>query len=101
MGRNYYNDLSNHLGVHRIYDLKSLFGDNFLWHVTKERPTILAQFAISSFIIAEISVGRLNGDKLNWQRTKFKIVAYISHILRSDNDTYSSLGDKIKGLISV
>ena len=57
--KNYCNDLSNHLGVYRIHDLKSLFGDHFLWHVTKERPKKLAQFAISSFIIAEISAGRL------------------------------------------
>ena len=28
--KNYYNDLSNHLGVNRIYDLKTLFGDHYL-----------------------------------------------------------------------
>ena len=85
----------------RIHDLNTLFGDLYLWHVAKERPKILTQFAIGSFIIAEISVGRLTGDKLNWRRTKFKIVAYILHLLRSDNDRYSSLGDEIRGLISV
>ena len=58
--KNYYNDLSTHLGVNRIYDLKTLFGDHFLWHDGKLRPKILAQFAISSFIIAEISAGRLD-----------------------------------------
>ena len=101
MVKNYYNDLSNHLGVYRIYDLKSLFGDHFLWHETKERPKILAQFAISSFIIAEVSAGRLTGDKLSWRRTKFKIVAYLSHLLKSNNNIYSSLGDEIRRLISV
>ena len=62
---------------------------------------MLAQFAISSIIIAEISVGRLTGDKLNWRRSKFKILAYISHLNRSDNDRYSSLGDEIRRLIFV
>ena len=90
-------EVKDHQGVHRIYDLKTLFGDHFLWHVGKERPTILVQFAISSLIIA----GRLTGDKLSWRRTKFKIVAYISHLFRSNNDRYSSLGDEIRGLISV
>ena len=99
--KNYYNDLSNHLGVYRIYDLKSLFGDHFLWHETKERPKILAQFAICSFIIAEVSAGRLTGDKLSWRRTKFKLVAYLTHLLRSDNVRYTSLGDEIKKLIRI
>ena len=99
--KNYYNDLSTHLGVYRIYDLKTLFGDHFLWHDGKVRPKILAQFTISSFIIAEISAVRLTGDKLSWRRTKFKIVAYISHLLKSNNDRYSSLGNEIRGLISV
>ena len=48
MVKRYYNDFSNHLGVHRIYDLKTLFGDHFLWHVEKERPKILAQFGIKA-----------------------------------------------------
>ena len=88
--KSYYNDLSNHLGVFRIYDLKSLLGDHYLWHVAKERPKILAQFALSSFIIAEISAGRLTGDKLSWRRTKFKLVAYLTHLLRLDNIRYTS-----------
>ena len=62
---NYYNDLSTYLGVYRIYDLKTLFGDHSLWHDGKLRSKILAQFAISSFIIAEISAGRLTDDKLS------------------------------------
>ena len=101
MVKNYYNDLSNHLGVYRIYDLKSLFGDHYLWHVTKERPRILAQFVLSSFIITEISAGRLNGDKLSWRRTTFNIVAYLTHLLRSDNIRFTSLGDEIKRLIRI
>ena len=101
MVKNYYNDLSNHLGVNRIYDLKTLFGDHYLWHVPKDRPKILAQFAISSFFIAEICAGRLTGDKLSWRRTKFKLVAFLTHLLRSDNIRYTSLGDEIKKLIKI
>ena len=52
----YYGDLSTHLGVHRITGLRTPIGDHYLWHEVKERPKILAQFAISSFIIAEICV---------------------------------------------
>ena len=99
--KSYYNDLSKNLGVSRIYDFKSLLGDHYLWHEAKERPKILAQFAISSFIIAEISAGRITGDKLSWRRTKFKLVAFLTHLLRSDNIRYTSLGDEIKKLIKI
>ena len=40
--KNYYSDLNTHLGVNRIYDLKTLFSDHFLWHIAEERPRILA-----------------------------------------------------------
>ena len=99
--KNYYNDLSNHLGVNRIYDLKTLFGDHYLWHVSKDRPKILAQFAISSFFITEICAGRLTGDKLSWRRTKFKIVAFLSHLLKSSNHRFASLGEEIQKLIRI
>ena len=62
----YYGDLITHLGIQRITGLRTLIGDHYPWTIGKERPKILAQFAISSFIIAEICVGRLTGDKLNW-----------------------------------
>ena len=62
-------------------------------------PKVFAQLAINSFIIAEICVGKLTGDKLNWRRTTFKIVAYLSHLLKSNNAILYSLGDKIKKLI--
>ena len=93
----YYGDLSTHLGIQRITGLRNLIGDHYLWHIEKERPKILAQFAINSFIIAEICVGRLTGDKLNWRRTKFKIVAYLS----PDNIRFTSSGDEIQKLITV
>ena len=99
--KNYYSDLSTHLGVNRIYDLKTLFCDHFLWHIAEERPRILAQFAISSFFIAEISAGRLIGDKLSWRRTKFKIVAFLSHLLSSINIRFTSLNEEIQRLTRI
>ena len=48
----YYGDLSTHLGIQRITGLRTHIGDHYLWHIGKERPKILAQFAISSFITA-------------------------------------------------
>ena len=97
----YYGDLSTHIGFQRITGLRTLIGDHYLWHIRKERPKILAQFTIRCFIIAEICVERLTRDKLNWQRTKFKIVAYLTHLRRSSNIGLSSLGDEIQKLISV
>ena len=46
-------------------------------------------------------MGRLTGDKLNWGRTKFKKVAYLSHWLKSNNVRFTDLGDKIQKLIAV
>ena len=45
-------------------------------------------------------VVRLTVDKLNWRRTKFKIVAYLTHLLRSNDIRLSSLGDEIQKLIT-
>ena len=101
MVKNYYNDLSTHLGVFRIYDLKTFFVDHYLWYISEERPRILAQFALSSFIIAEFSAGRLTDDKLSWRRTKFKIVAFLSHLLSSNNVSFTSLGEEIQKLIRI
>ena len=52
---------------------------------SQKRNQILAQFAAASFVIAEIMKGRLTGDKLSWRRTKFKLVAYVSNLLGSNN----------------
>ena len=46
----YYGDLSTNLGIQRITGLRTLIGDHYLWHIGKERPKILTQFVISSFI---------------------------------------------------
>ena len=96
--KKYYGDLSTHSGIQRIIRIRTLIGHHYLWHIGKERPRILAQFAISSFIISEICVERLTGDKLNWRRTKFKIVAFLAHLLRSNNIGLSSLSDQIQKL---
>ena len=64
-------------------------------------PRILAQFAISRFFIAEISAGRLTGDKLSWGRTKFKIGAFLSHLLSSSNFRYAALGEEIQKLLRI
>ena len=69
---------------------------HYLMHDFEERPKILSQLAISSFVIAEVCVGRLIGDNLNWRRKKFKIVAYLSHLPKSDNVRFTSLDDEIQ-----
>ena len=38
---------------------------------------------------------------MNWRRKKFKIVAYLSHLLKSNNAILYSLGDEIKKLMIV
>ena len=50
---------------------------------------------------AEISAGTLTGDKLSWRRTKIKIVAFMSHLLSSDNIRFTSLGEEIQKLIRI
>ena len=69
--------------------------------LAEERPRILAQFAIGNFFIAEICAGRLTGDKLSWRRTKFKIVAFLLHLLSSSNFRYAALGEEIQKLIRI
>ena len=83
--RAYLDALSLNTGIHRIYNLKSLLGDHYLWSDHKKRNQILAQFAAASFVIAEIMRCQLHGDKLSWRRTKFKLVAYVSNLLGSNN----------------
>ena len=77
--------LSLNTGPHRIYNLKSLLGDYYLWSDHKKRNQILTLFASASFVIAEIMKGQLTGDKLSWRQTKFKLVVYVSNLLGSNN----------------
>ena len=43
---------------------------------------------------------RLQGDKLSWRKTRFKLVAYISNLLGSDNVKYSILGEELKEMLN-
>ena len=86
--RAYLDALSLNTGIHRIYNLKSLLGDHYLWSDHKKRNQILAQFAAARFVIAEVMKGRLIGDKV----TKYKLVAYVSNLLGSNNVKYTVLG---------
>ena len=99
--RAYLDALSLNTGLHRIYNLKSLLGDHYLWSDHKKRNQILAQFAAASFVIAEIMRCRLHGDKLSWRRTKFKLVAYVSNLLGSNNVKYNVLGEGMKEVLDI
>ena len=67
----------------------------------KKRSQILAQFAAASFVTAEIMKGRLTGDKLSWRRTKFKLVAYMSNLLGSNNVKCNVLGEGMKEMLGI
>ena len=44
---------------------------------------------------------RLHGDKLSWRRTKFKLVAYVSNLLGSNNVKYNVLGEGMKEMLGI
>ena len=86
--KNYFNDLSTHSGIQSVTGLRSLIGDHCLGYDAKERPKILAQLVISSFYIAKICCGHLTVDELKKWCTKFKIVAFVSQLPRSNNSRH-------------
>ena len=45
--------------------------------------------------------GRLTGDKLSWRRTKFKLVAYVSNLLGSNNVRFNLLGEGMKEVLGI
>ena len=45
--------------------------------------------------------GQLTGDKLSWRRTKFKLVAYVSNLLGSNNVRFNLLGEEMKEMLSL
>ena len=90
--REYLNKLSINIGVQKVYGIKSLLGDHYLWSDHKKMNKILAHFAAPSFYIAEIIRCWLHVDKLSWMRTKFKLVAYISNLLGSNNVMLAGYG---------
>ena len=52
--QDYQDKLSMTVGVQRVYGLKSLQGDHYLWSDHTKRNRIFAQFPVSSFSIEEI-----------------------------------------------
>ena len=99
--KEYLDTLSINTGVQRVYGLKSLLGDHYLWSDHKKKNQILAQFAAASFIIAEIMQCQLHGNKLSWRRIRFKLVAYISNLLDSDNVKCHILGEGMKEMLDI
>ena len=99
--RAYLDKLSLNTGLHRIYNIKSLLGDHYLWSDHKKRNQILAQFVAASFLIAEILRCRLHGDKLSWRRTKFKLVACVSNLLGSNNVKSNVFGKGLKEMLGI
>ena len=97
---NYLDKLSMNVGVQRVYGLKSLLGDHYQWSDHKKRNIILP-LSVSSFIIAEIMRCWLHSDKQCWRRTKFKLVAYISNLLSSNNFYYNVLGEGMKKMLGI
>ena len=89
------------IGAQRVYGLKSLLGDHYLWSDFKKRNIILAQFTVSSFFIAQIIRGQLHGDKLSWPRTCFKLIAYIKNLLDSNNVKFNLLGEELKQMLII
>ena len=87
--------------VQRVYGLISLLGDNYQWSDHKNRNRIIAQFSVFSFIISEIMRCRLHCDKLNWRGTRFKLIAYISHLLCSNNVKFNLLGKELKKMMII
>ena len=80
---------------------RAFIGDYYCWSDHKKRSQILAQFAAASFAIAEIMKGRLTGDRLSWRRTKFKLVAYVSNLLGSNNVRFNVLGEGLKEMLNI
>ena len=81
--------------------IKSLVDDHYLSSDHKKRNRALAQFAAASFIIPEIMRCRLHSNKLSWRRTRFKLVAYMSNLLGSNNVKYSILAKKMKVMLVI
>ena len=57
-------NLHTQLHVHRVGGTSTILGDHYLWLDFKQRDTIQAQFAVSSFYITDIMQSQLTGDPL-------------------------------------
>ena len=99
--KEYLDKLGINVGILRVYGVKSLLGNHYLWSDHKKRSSLLADFSAVSFFIAEIIRCQLHGDKLSWSRTRFKLVSYISYLLGSDNVKYNILGKELKEMLNI
>ena len=57
--------------------------------------------SLPSFFIAEIMRCQLHGNKLSWWRTRFKLVAYISNLLGSNDVKYNILDEELKEMLNM
>ena len=62
--------------------------------ITKKQ--ILAQFPAARFVIVEIMRCLLHFDKLSWKGMTFKLAAYVSNLLGSNNVRFNLLGKSMK-----
>ena len=97
--REFLDNLHTQLHVHRVGGTSTFLGDHYLWMDFKQRDTILTQFAVSTFYITDIMQSRLTGDPLSWRRTRFKLIAYLSNLLGSDNVRLTQLGENLKAML--
>ena len=98
--REYLDNLHTQLHVQRAGGTSNtMLGDRYLWLDFKQRDTILAQFAVSSFYITEFVQSWLLGDPLSWRRTRFKLIAYLSNLLGSDNVRLVQLDENLKAML--
>ena len=75
--REYLEKLSTNVGVQKVYDIKSLFGDHYLCSDHKKRNRIFAQ------------------------GLRFNLVAYISNLLGSNNVKSNVLGEGMKEMLGI
>ena len=97
--REFLDSLHLQLHVHRVGGTSTILGDHYLWMDFKQRDTVLTQFVVSTFYITDIMQSRLTGDPLSWRRTRFKLIAYLSNLLGSNNVRLMQLGERLKAML--
>ena len=93
--------LGMNVSVQRVYGVQTLLGDHYLWSDHKKRSRVFTQFSATIFFIAEIMRCWLNDDEFSWWRTKFKLVAYISNLLGSNDIKFDILGEELKEMLNI
>ena len=97
--REFLDNLHIQLHVHRVGGTSTILGDHYLWMDFKQRDTVLTQFVVSTFYITDIMQSRLTGDPLSWRRTRFKLIAYLSNLLGSNNGRMMQLGESLRAML--